>query len=182
MGSIRKPRPVKLFVGILSSIPEMMPDVERRLSSLFGPIDLRSEQFPFDSTPYYNAEMGQPLNRYFFGLADLIPPESIAPIKIRTNKLEAEFSGLRPRVARPVNIDPGYLEESKIVLASTKNFSHRILVADGIYAEVTMQFESKEWRTLPWTFPDFRTGRYNAFFTALRNSYRRQLKTSNGSL
>jgi hypothetical protein len=182
MGSIRKPQPVKLFVGMLSSIPETLSDVEARLSSLFGPIDLRSEPFPFDSTSYYNDEMGQPLCRHFFAFAELIPPERIAQIKIQTNQLEAELASRKSGVSRPVNLDPGYLEESKIVLASTKNFSHRILIADGIYAEVTMQFEGKEWRMLPWTFPDFRTGRYNAFFTALRDRYRSQLKPAKTSL
>ena len=176
MGDIRIPRRVKLFSGVLCSDPEMMAEVEARLASLFGAIDQRSEPFPFDSTAYYNEEMGQPLRRYFFGFADLIPPEEIAGIKIRTNRLEAEFAALQTRVLRPVNIDPGYLEESKIVLASTKNFSHRILIADGIYAEVTMRFEGKAWCMLPWTFPDFRTGRYNTFFTALRTSYRLRLK------
>jgi hypothetical protein len=173
---------VKLFVGTLSSVPETLPEVEGRLAALYGPIDLRSEPFPFDSTAYYNDEMGQPLCRHFLAFAELIPPERIAQIKIQTNQLEGELASRKSGVPRPVNLDPGYLEESKIVLASTKNFSHRILIADGIYAEVTMQFEGKEWRMLPWTFPDFRTGRYNAFFTALRDRYRAQLLAAKSAL
>ena len=176
MGDIRIPRRVKLFSGVLCSDPGLMPEVEARLAALFGSIDLRSEPYPFDSTDYYHEEMGQPLRRCFFGFAELIRPDEIAGVKIRTNRLEADFASEQTRVRRPVNIDPGYLEESKIVLASTKNFSHRILIADGIYAEVTMQFEHKAWCMLPWTFPDFRTGRYNDFFTGLRDSYRLQLK------
>ncbi len=77
-----------------------------------------------------------------------------------------------------MNLDPGYVELSKVVLASTKNFYHRILVADGIYAEVTMHYEAGAWRSFPWTFPDFRSGRYAAFFDALRARYRTQLKTA----
>jgi hypothetical protein len=177
MGEIRIPRRVKLFSGVLCSDPVMMPEVEARLADLFGMIDLRSESFPFDSTVYYDEEMGKPLRRYFFGFAALVRPEEITAVKIRTNRLEADFASRQTRVRRPVNIDPGYLEEAKIVLASTKNFSHRILVADGIYAEVTMRFEHGAWSMLPWTFPDFRTGRYNEFFTALRDLYRIRLKT-----
>ena len=176
MGTISKPRPVKLFAGVISSDPTLIPFVDERLCSLFGPVELRSEPFPFDSTAYYNEEMGQPLSRCFFGYAELISAERIAQIKSQTNQLEADCAARQTRVSRPVNIDPGYLEESKIVLASTKNFSHRILIADGIYAEVTLLFERKGWQPLPWTFPDFRTGRYNAFFTSLRNLYRSQLK------
>lgn len=175
MGTISTPRPVKLFAGVLSADPSLFPTVEDRLRSLFGNLELRTEPFPFDSTAYYDEEMGRPLKRVFYGFRDLIDASKIAWVKIQTNSLEAEIASCGTGTIRPVNIDPGYLEESKIVLASTKNFSHRILISDGIYAEVTMQYEGKEWRMLPWTFPDFRSGRYNDFFTALRNSYRRQL-------
>ncbi len=178
MGTISTPRPVKLFAGVLSADPSFFTDVEGRLCSLFGGLELRTEPFPFDSTTYYDEEMGRPLKRVFYGFRDLISAEKIPQIKIQTNELEAEMAARVTGMARPVNIDPGYLEESKIVLASTKNFSHRILISDGIYAEVTMLYERKEWRVLPWTFPDFRTGRYNGFFTALRDSYRRQLKAT----
>jgi hypothetical protein len=176
MGLIKVPRPVKLFAGVLCSDASLLPGVEERLAALAGPIDLRSETFPFDATGYYDDEMGRPLFRVFLSFAELIPAEKISPLKIRANQLEAEMAAAQSAVKRPVNVDPGYLEESKIVLASTKNFSHRILIANGIYAEVTMQYVGKEWRMLPWTFPDFRSGRYNAFFTAVRDRYRAQLK------
>jgi hypothetical protein len=176
MGQIKLPRPVKLFAGVIYSEASLLTELEERLARLNGPIDLRSEPFSFDSTDYYYEEMGKPLFRVFLSFEDLILPERISPTKITTNLLEAEMAARQSSVKRPVNIDPGYLEESKIVLASTKNFSHRIHISAGIYAEVTMQYEGKEWRMLPWTFPDFRSGRYNPFFTALRNRYRAQLK------
>ncbi len=164
---------------MLAGDSALFPEVEDRLGSLFGRIELRSELFPFDFTAYYEDEMGPRLKRMFLGFRELVPAERIAQIKIQTNRVEAEFASRSSGPARPVNLDPGYLEESKLVLASTKNFSHRILISDGIYAEVTMQFENREWRSLPWTFPDFRTGRYNGFFTALRSNYRSQLKAPN---
>jgi hypothetical protein len=105
----------------------------------------------------------------------LIEPSAIAEIKIRTNDLESVFSSQYPSPPRPINLDPGYLEQSKIVLASTKNFYHRILISGGIYAEVTLHFEGKEWRSFPWTFPDYKTGRYHPYFTSLRRLYREQL-------
>jgi len=177
MGKIRPVQPVKLFVGVLTSIPELLPEVEQRLSALFGPVDLRSEAFPFDSTHYYDREMGSPICRYFLGFSKLVGPEEIAAIKLKTNELEAALASVFTAVKRPVNVDPGYLEQSKIVLASTKNYYHRLYLSGGIYAEVTLHFEDGRWKTLPWTFPDFQSGRYDAFFTELRKAYRSQLKS-----
>lgn len=175
MGIIRTPLPVKLFVGVLTSAPDLMPGIEEGLSALFSPIDLRSESFPFDLTHYYDEEMGTPIYRSFCSFTDLIDPAAIALIKTKTNDLESGFAGAG---RRPVNLDPGYLEQSKIVLASTKNFSHRILISGGIYAEVTLLYQNGEWRVLPWTFPDYKSGLYDRYFSTLRDLYRMQLKAA----
>ncbi len=176
MGRICTPRPVKLFTGLLTSLPDLVKDVEERMSALYGPVDLRSEKFLFDSTHYYDREAGSPIWRFFFSFARLIGAQRIAEIKTATNGIESEIAARCLSVDRPVNLDPGYIEESKVVLASTKNFYHRILVADGIYAEATMHYEAGAWRAFPWTFPDFRGGKYDAFFSELRALYRTQLK------
>lgn len=177
MGRISSPRPVKLFVGALTSLPALVTQVEDRLSVEFGPMDLQSGPYPFSDTHYYDLEMGTPIERYFFGFSGLNSPEALAAIKIKTNSIEELFAAENQQVARPVNLDPGYLELAKVVLASTKNFYHRILLSDGIYAEVTLHYENGAWQPLPWTFPDFRSGRYNDFFTRLREKYRADLKT-----
>lgn len=176
MGEIRAALPVKLFVSVLSSLPELVPEVEHRLAEIFGVIDGRSEAFPFDQTRYYDEEMGSPIQRVFLTFRDLILPLEIASAKKKTNEIESRFARECTRVARPVNLDPGYLDQAKIVLASTKDFSHRLIISEGIYAEVTMHFQAGEWRSWPWTFPDFRTGRYNRFFSDLRRQYRAQLR------
>ena len=176
MSEIRQMLPVKLFMGILSSIPEILPEVDNFLMAEFGPIDLRSQAYSFDQTHYYDAEMGRPIQRWFIGFANLISAQQLARIKVRTNELEATMRASCPRVPRPVNLDPGYIEQAKIILASTKNFYHRISISEGIYAEVTMHFETGEWRSFPWTFPDFKSGQYVVFFSALRKIYRSQLK------
>ena len=175
MGTIQKPLPVKLFMGILTSIPDSIPHVIERLVACFGAVDLRSELFPFDLTHYYDETMGTPLYRHFLSFAEPIEPSSLAEIKIKTNEMESATAGEHSTVRRPVNLDPGYLEQSKIVLASTKNFYHRILLSRGIYAEVTLHFEKGAWRPFPWTFPDFKTDRYYPFFLALRDLYKAQL-------
>jgi hypothetical protein len=175
MAEIRTPLPVKLFVGVLTSLPELAPKAEERLVSLFGPVDVRSESFPFDMTGYYDEEMGRPIRRCFFSFSELIQAPALSEIKVKTNDLESVFASESNSIPRPVNLDPGYVEQSKVVLASTKNFYHRILVSGGIYAEVTLHYEDGQWRSFPWTFPDFKTDRYHPFFTSVREVYRHQL-------
>jgi len=175
MGEIRTPLPVKFFVGILTSVPEIAAKAEGQLASIFGGVDLRSESFLFDQTDYYDEEMGTPIYRHFLSFERLIDPSGIAGAKVKTNNLESVFAADHPNLRRPINLDPGYLEQSKIVLASTKNFYHRILLTEGIYAEVTLHFEEGSWQSFPCTFPDYKTDRYHRFFTALRDLYRDQL-------
>jgi len=177
MGAVTSPPPAKLFIGVLTSIADILPAVEEKLSSVYGAIDSRSVKFPFEWTRYYNETMGHPIYRYFLGFEKLIEPPSIADIKIVTNEMESQFATECTQVPRPVNLDPGYIEESKLVLASTKNFYHRILIARNIYAEVTLHYERGTWRTLPWTFPDYASKSYHSYFMSLRKLYRQQLKS-----
>lgn len=178
MGKITQPLPVKLFLGILTSIPESLPAAEERLSDLYGSVDTRSQPYPFDWTRYYEKDMGRPIYRYFLSFENLIQPESIADIKTETNEMESSFASEWTSVPRPINLDPGYVEESKLVLASTKNFSHRICIARGIYAEVTLHYDKKgAWRAFPWTFPDYATEQYHPYFLSLRELYRKQLNS-----
>ncbi|MBN2242462.1 MAG: DUF4416 family protein [Acidobacteria bacterium] len=176
MGEITRPLPVKLFVAVLTSISEIMPAAEERLSAAYGAIDIKSGPFPFEWTRYYDRSMGSPISRYFLGFENLIKPESIADIKAATNELESSFSSEWTTVPRPINLDPGYIEESKLVLASTKNFFHRIYIARGIYAEATLHYQKKgAWRAFPWTFPDYAADSYHEYFLSLRDRYREQL-------
>jgi hypothetical protein len=178
VGAIHSATPVKLFVGILTSFPEVLAKVEARLGEVFGVIDTRSPIYPFENTHYYDEEMGSPIKRCFLGFSDLILPDCVAGVKRRTNELEQEFAGEDFGVKRPVNLDPGYVELSKIVLASTKNFYHRLYLSDGIYGEVTLHYESGAWRSFPWTFPDFKSGCYDDYFYQLRALYRDTLKSA----
>jgi len=178
MGKIQQALPVKLITGILTSIPDLFSETEKELTALFGAVDARSAVFPFDWTDYYAAEMGSPLYRRFLGFADLIEAPVVVDAKIDANELEAKMAGRYPGVQRPVNLDPGYMEQSKIVLASTKNFFHRIMISRGIYAEVTLHYQGGRWNSFPWTFPDYGSEKYHPFFTALRENYRKQLNAA----
>jgi len=176
MAKIGSPLPVKLFIGVLTSIPEIMPSVEQQLTALFGSVDLRSESFLFDWTHYYDETMGNPIYRYFLGFSTLIDPSALAENKIKTNELELAFAAEWTKVQRPINLDPGYMEQSKVVLASAKNYYHRIMLSRGIYAEVTLHYQGGAWQSFPWTFPDYASDRYRQYFLSLRNLYRTQLE------
>ena len=182
MGQISPPPPVKLFAGILTSLPEILPEVEERLTARLWPCrPAQSLLFPSTRRPTMTRKWETPSSGVFFPSGLLIAPAEISSIKRATNDLEAAFAAEHCQVRRPVNLDPGYLEESKIVLASTKNFYHRILLSEGIYGEVTLHFSSGAWQAFPWTFPDFRCGRYDDFFTQLRRIYRDQRKAEAGT-
>ncbi len=169
MGEIHATEPVKLFVGMLSAYPGAFAEAEARLSHVLGPVDERSDVFAHEFTEYYRDEMGQPLVRYFVSFADLVAPERLIAIKRLANEIEADIaSGGEWPVVRPVNLDPGYVAPSKLVLASTKDFAHRIYLGEGIYAEVTLRYTRGSWTDLPWTFPDYRTQDYHGFFTRVR--------------
>ena len=127
MGQITTPHPVKLFVGMLAARTDLFDISQAELAGKFGPIDAVGEVLPFDFTDYYEAEMGPGLMRKFIGFERLINPKELVPAKLFANDLEeriAERFGSRRRI---INLDPGYVSLSKLVLASTKDYSRRSL-------------------------------------------------------
>ena len=154
-----------------------MTEARRRLTAQFGPIDLLSDVWPFDSTDYYADEMGEDLKRQFVFFQQLISVERLAEIKRLTDALEARLGSdlALPQETRPVNIDPGYLTLSKLVLATTKDASHRLYLQSGIYAEVTLHYQNARWQPWPWTYPDYAADTYYTFFEQARELYKRQL-------
>ncbi len=180
MGSIRSVTPVKLFVGVLISDRNLIPTIKDRLATLYGTIDHESPVIPFDFTDYYSREMGDIIDRVFFCFERLIDADQLPEIKRRTNALEEEMvpaEGVAAGPKRPVNLDPGYIEPAKVILASTKNFYHRIYLGRGIFGEVTMHFRNNTFQFFPWTYPDYQSKDYQQFFLRMRHIYRSQLKT-----
>jgi hypothetical protein len=168
--------PVKLFTGVLLADVDQLPELEAELIATFGPIDHRSDLIPFEFTDYYAREMGDIVDRIFFSFEDLIDADTLADSKFRTNEIEQEYRVRSAEVPRPVNIDPGYLEEAKVVLASTKNFYHRLAIAQGVFAEVTMHFKNNTYQFFPWTYPAYKSKDYQEFFLRVRQIYRSQLR------
>lgn len=168
---------VKLICGVLYSKTVDLNRLDSRLQSLLGSVDSKSEPFDFTFTDYYKEEMGDDLLKQFYSFEKLIPPDGLADIKNATISIETDFS-IKDR--RTVNLDPGYLEESKLVLASTKNFSHRIYLRDNIWAEVTMRYEKGEFVTHPWTYPDYSQRLAIEFLKEVREKYKKQLENPAG--
>ncbi|MBE7445694.1 MAG: DUF4416 family protein [Planctomycetia bacterium] len=177
MGQISKPKPVNLIIGVLTSIPSLLSQIDKKLEGYFGHIDLRSDILSFNFTDYYNEEMGRGILRQFYSFEDLIMPDEIAGIKVQTNHIEESVTSSKIyAVQRPVNIDPGYINESRLILTSTKDFSHRIYLRDGIYAEVTLKYRKGGYESFPWTFPDYKSSGYQNLFLRVREIYVKKLQ------
>ena len=177
MGSVRPPNQAKLFCGLLAGDTDLLAEVRRRLAKQFGPVEAVSEIWPFDCTDYYGDEMGEDIKRQFVVFEELLSVERLPDVKRLTNALEERFAldlG-SPAGIRPVNLDPGYLTLSKLVLATTKDYSHRLYLQAGIYAEVTLRYEIGDWRPWPWTYPDYAADTYHPFFRQVREAYKTQL-------
>jgi len=173
VGEAKKHPLVKLVVGMISGRKPLFDAAQRELMTQFGPLDYESALMPWEFTDYYSRELGENLGRKFLSFERLIDPERLAEIKSFTNRLEGNFS---ERGARRINLDPGYLDSAKLVLATTKNRDHRIYIGQGIFAEVTLHFRGKSFRAWEWTYPDYATPEYIAIFNEIRALYREQLK------
>jgi hypothetical protein len=179
VGGIQLPKPVLLIVAVSSRYDAALLWSEASLAEEFGPLLMISPPFPFSETDYYQATMGMDLKKQFLAFDRLIDPASLPAIKRRTNELEKSYQrqSAHPE-SRPINFDPGYITEAKLVLASTKDHAHRIYLSDGIFAEVTLHLQQKVWQPWPWTYPDYRRADYQEFFSTCRQQLRTKLRSS----
>jgi hypothetical protein len=167
--------PVKLVCGVIYQEETLYEEVRRRLIGEWGPVDLESPAFAFDLTDYYKPEMGSNLKRRFISFLGLVAPELLPQAKLRTIEFEEAVRRETGATGRPVNIDPGYLTAAALVMATAKDFSHRIPLGRGIYAHLEFLFTKTGVKTLDWTYPDFRRGPCQEFFRIVREMYLRRL-------
>jgi len=167
--------PVKLICGGIYKEDGLYVEVKRRLVEEWGIIDSESAPFAFDLTDYYRAEMGEGLSRRFMSFEALIAPETLAALKIRAIEQEEAIRKERSAAGRPVNIDPGYLSASALVMATAKDFAHRIPLDRGIYAHLEFLFTKTGVKTLDWTYPDLRRGPCLEYFRSVRDLYLKRL-------
>jgi hypothetical protein len=164
----KAPKPAKLVTGIILKDKELIEPVAYELTGKFGPADIISSWFAFDYTSYYEAEMGFPLFRRMIAFKTLIEQVDLAGIKNVTNGIEFKYS---KQGKRTVNIDPGYMLCERFVLATGKNYTHRVYIGNGIYADLTLIYQEKGFKTLPWTYPDYADDNMIEYLNNVRKKY-----------
>lgn len=170
-----EPTPVKLLCGVLFSDEPLLKKALSLLAEKYGEIDFIGKRYLFESTDYYSAEMGGPIYRVFYTFTQLINPGRLAKIKIECNEIE-DLVAVQQR--RKINLDPGYMDYDKVVLASAKYNSHKIYLDHGIYADPTLHYIKGRYLPGEYCFPDFKNGLYEKEFLEIRTIYKTQLKNS----
>jgi len=173
MAEVGPVKPVKLFVAVLYRDPPALEEALAALRARWGEIDFAGSDHAFDMADYYQEEMGESLTRRLITFADLVSPESIRPAKLACNRIELD---LRDGRGRRVNLDIGYLDHHKIVLASVKGAGQKIHLGDGVWADLVGRYRQGRYRPFEWTFPDFSDGRYDEELAIIRRMYLDQLK------
>ncbi|RLB07613.1 MAG: DUF4416 domain-containing protein [Deltaproteobacteria bacterium] len=173
MGKIGVPKPVKLIMSLITSDDLLLHQILEVLAQRYGDIDFKSDILPFDQTDYYTAEMGRGLFRRFVTFRPLIPRESLVRIKRETNQIEEAFAA---EGRRRINIDPGYICAEHLILATTKGYTHRPYLGEGIYADLTLIYQKGEFRPLQWTYPDYASHQIREILKEIRKRYLQELK------
>ena len=173
MGVIKSPQPVLPIAGLIYQKGFDIRPVIETLEALLGKTVLTSEVIEFNHTSYYNKEMGENLLRQWLSFGNLLQPDELAELKLRTNELERLY--LNENQGRKINIDPGIISLNNLILASTKNYSHRIYIGKGIYAELTLLYQKGIFRPLEWTYPDYREEGTRKFFTRVREILKKRI-------
>jgi len=172
-----EPDEVKVFFSLFSSSLESLDLSMERLKKMLGDMDYISPLLDFDFTDYYEEEFGKALKRYILSLTDLQGRDCLVRLKWIATDLEMELAkefGVLPK--RIVDIDPGYISPAQLVLASHKDFSHRIYLGDRVYADLTLIRQKKEWKRLEWTYPDYAGKVLQYHIERIREIYMKQLK------
>lgn len=174
MGRITRAKPVKLIAGFIFKDEKYFNKAESILARRFGKIDFKSRIIPFNFTDYYLKEFGSDLNRVFISFENLISPKSLSSVKVITNRAEEKLSLGGNRL---INIDPGYLDAARLILASTKDYAHRVYLDKGIFAEITLIFKGHSFRSWDWTYPDYKSEKYLEIFHKIREIFLRQCQS-----
>ncbi len=173
MGKIGVPKPTKLIMSLITSDDHLLHQVVEVLVKTYGEVDFKSDVLPFDLTDYYTAEMGEGLFRRLITFRPLIPRESLVRIKREANEIEELFS---VEGRRRINIDPGYISAEHLILATTKGYTHRPYLGEGIYADLTLIYQRGEFRPLEWTYPDYTSAVLREILKDVRKRYLQELK------
>lgn len=173
MAQPEQPLPVKYFVAVLFRDPQNFHGARSALMARWGNLDFEGIDHCFDVTDYYEPEMGTPLFRRLLAFEQLYPPTLIVDMKLECNRIEEAFAR---NAKRTVNLDAGYLDHNKYLLASAKEAGQKIYLDRGIYADLCGRYRAGKYRPFEWSFPDFRDGRYDGELIEIRRLYLKQVK------
>jgi len=171
---MKEPNPAKLFMSLIASDDTILDHGMEDLRIVFGEPDFISERILFNFTDYYTQEMGRDLFRRFITFESLISIPLLPDIKQKTNRLEEKYATAVGN--RRINIDPGYVCLEHVILATTKGYTHRPYLREGIYADLTLVYRNKSFQPLEWTYPDYRQENIIRLFNQLRKKYLENLK------
>lgn len=184
MAEVLSVEPVIRFCAVISRDSKTRRLAIDRLVDRWGRLIHRSEPLSFQAGGYYAASMGDDLRKELIAFRDPCDGAELADWKHWTNEVEVEFSrdfsGDDDSLPRPLNLDPGYITQAKLVLATTKDRDHRVYLRDGIFGEITLTYTAKKWIHHRWTYPDYRTEDVAVFATACRNHLRSWLQEGEG--
>ncbi len=169
MKTLSAPPPSFFFVAILGINPLIYRDARELVIKEFGTPLEEIEPSRFDHTDYYQEEMGAHLIKGFMGFPPPFSPDDLVQRKLISRKIEWHF--IHRSTAgrhRQINIDPGYITLYSVILSTSKNFSHRIYLGQGIFAESTLLYHATQWEPLPWTYPDYKIPEIQQFLTRCR--------------
>lgn len=170
MGAALEFEKEKLIIGVIYHDKEVLDEALRILIDEFGEVDLVSEEFSFscEFSTYYDDELGGEGLRRIYSFKNTVAPDRQADIKIRTNEIEAAFS---VDGKRKINLDPGFINHGRLMLATTKETGFRVPLKDGIYTELTLFYARGAWQKFPWTYRDYQSERVQRFITEVREIY-----------
>lgn len=166
MADLKIPPPGKVIVGIITRDLDVLASAQALLEKELGPVEQTSPVIDFDFTDYYEVEMGKNLLRLWLSFDRPVISDQLLEIKLAVMAIEEKFIDANGK--RRINLDPGILTLCKLVLATTKNYYHRIYLGKGIHAEVTLFYRHNNFQPLDWTYPDYRTDTALNFFKLVR--------------
>ena len=169
MSYLHEPPPVKLVTSFIYQDSAYRDEALQPLCHRWGVIDIQEMELPFHYTDYYRKEMGFPLYRAFVSFERLIPREQLVKAKLYSTQIEITLAKAGGR--RTINIDPGYVTDSQLILATGKNYSHRIYLGEGIFGDLTLIYEHKKFKAQPWTYPDYQSEPMVRLLEMMRKKY-----------
>lgn len=180
MAEVLQAEPVVRFCAVISHTESLRKQAIEQIEHQWGEVVCKTDPLPFEAGGYYTPSMGADLRKELVAFGHPLDGGTLADWKRWTNEHEVELSAGMDHVERPINLDPGYITQAKLVLATTKDRDHRVYLRDGIYGEITLTYTAKRWIGHRWTYPDYQTKAVFDFATECRNYLRRHLQSTAG--